>query len=75
MSWRMVNGKPIQISDSPTISSSGKLHWNVRDILYKDYPECVNQAGTAKAGFKAPAPGGSLPNSPGSQSDASAEHG
>lgn len=39
MSWRMVNGKAIQIRDSPTISSSGKLHWNVRDILYKDCPE------------------------------------
>jgi hypothetical protein len=40
MSWRMVHGKEIQISDAPTISKSGSLYWNVRDILFKDYPVC-----------------------------------
>ena len=40
MSWHMVNGKAIEIADAPTISKSGVLHWNVRDILFKDYPVC-----------------------------------
>lgn len=40
MSWRMVHGKAIQISDAPAISKSGSLHWNVRDIFFKDYPLC-----------------------------------
>jgi hypothetical protein len=40
MSWHMVNGKPIEIADSPTVTKSGSLVWNVRDILFKDYPVC-----------------------------------
>lgn len=40
MSQRCVKGKATEVSDSPAISHNGALHWNVRDILFKDYPKC-----------------------------------
>lgn len=40
MSWVLVNGTPVEIADSPTITESGSIYWNARDILFKDCPKC-----------------------------------